>query len=480
MLGCQIFTIANAEPTFTTDVVKVEQSIQSPNALFKREYADAVSKFENLNIKISYVDFYDMIANNKNSDFLLLLIADKTAELGFFDLSNLAFSKVEDCDISSLNSNNIKRFYFPKKLMTRTDTITLGEYYSNINYNDQAKEAVDELSKNTKYLSEYDYANYLMALGYYNLNNIPAAEKFIEIASKQNPENINYKILKSKIIALSKKPQKAKKELKEINKEDIALSGLNNKIKSANEYVKYQTAKKSYEKDFYLGDYYFIEGDYQKAIKTLLSSISKNKIINAKAYAILSRCYYETGEYDKALDCAHKSYKITKNNSNSLMTLGDIELRNGRFKQALKYYKTAKNHTDDKTMTAVKIAMTYSKLSNSKRANEVYQSILEKTDKSYIAYYQVGLSNPLKETEYLKKSVEINPKFQEGWIDLARVMIEKGNLDLADKYLSNANYIDDSNFRYYYYQSLLKKKQSELNNTSSAYSIIDNLAESNY
>lgn len=474
-----MFTIANAEPTFTTDVVKNEQANQSQNAIFKREYADAVSKFENLNIKISYVDFYTLITNNQNNDFLLLLIADKTAELGFYDLSNLAFSKIEDCDIANINTDNIKKFYFPKDLMTRSDTIALGEFYSNINYNDQAKETIDELSKNTKYLSDYDYANYIMALGYYNLNDIPAANRFINIASKRNPENISYKILKSKIIAQSTKPQKAKKELKELNSENIELFVLDNKIKSANEFVKYHTSKKTYEKDFYLGNYYFSEGDYPKAIRTLLSSISTNKKFNSKSYGVLSRCYLDMGEFDKALDCAHKSYKISKNNHDALLTLGDIETRNGRYKQALKYYKSARNNTNGTIDASIKMAMTYSKLSNIKKADEVYESILGSTNKSYIAYYQIGLSDSKNEVGYLKKSVEINPKFQDGWIDLARVMIEKGNLDLADKYLSNANYIDDNNFRYYYYQSLLKKKQSELNNTSSIEQNRDNLAESN-
>ena len=55
--------------------------------------------------------------------------------------------------------------------------------------------------------------------------------------------------------------------------------------------------------------------------------------------------------------------------------------------------------------------------------------------------------------------------YQDAWIDLARIMLEKGDLTLAKKYLTIANYIDDKNYKYYYYQNLLKKKESELNNS---------------
>src|SRR5574344_727251 len=124
----QICSISNADPTFTSDVTKTEQINVSENTTFKKNFNDAISKFENLNIKISYVDFKELINTNQNNDFLLILLADKTAELGFYDLSNLAFSKISDFDISEINSDNIHKFYFPKVSLTKEDTITLAEY----------------------------------------------------------------------------------------------------------------------------------------------------------------------------------------------------------------------------------------------------------------------------------------------------------------------------------------------------------------
>ena len=179
------------DPILQTDIIKVEPiKKQNYNITFKKNFANAINKFENLNIKTSYDDFFNLITQQSKSDFYLLTLANKTAELGFFDLSNLAFSKIEDLEISNKNIEEIKKFYYPSKNINKQDIIILAELYSNIVYNDQAKETVTELSLYQNLLREYDYANYLMALGCYKLNDITQAKEYIKIATQMNPNNI--------------------------------------------------------------------------------------------------------------------------------------------------------------------------------------------------------------------------------------------------------------------------------------------------
>ena len=71
----------------------------------------------------------------------------------------------------------------------------------------------------------------------------------------------------------------------------------------------------------------------------------------------------------------------------------------------------------------------------------------------------MALLDKSREFEYLKKSLAINPKFKEAWIDLARVEIDKNNFDNASNYLAIAKYIDENDFRYYYYQGLVYKNK---------------------
>ena len=115
------------------------------------------------------------------------------------------------------------------------------------------------------------------------------------------------------------------------------------------------------------------------------------------------------------------------------------------------------------TEAKLKLADTYAKLNNQKTSASIYEKIAKHDATAYEAFYKMALNNPEIELSYLKRSVAINPNFKDGWIDLSRIMIENGNLAQAKKYLENAYYIDENDFRYYYYHSLLLKKTEELN-----------------
>ena len=64
-----------------------------------------------------------------------------------------------------------------------------------------------------------------------------------------------------------------------------------------------------------------------------------------------------------------------------------------------------------------------------------------------------------REETYLKKTVAINPDFKYGWIDLARLEIQKEDYDRALGYLAVAKYIDENDYRYFYYLGLVYKNK---------------------
>jgi tetratricopeptide (TPR) repeat protein len=106
----------------------------------------------------------------------------------------------------------------------------------------------------------------------------------------------------------------------------------------------------------------------------------------------------------------------------------------------------------------VKEAQTYQKLSNTKKAQEIYTKILKSSPDVAEAYYNIALlngSDKVKQTIFIKKALAINPLYESAWVELARIDIENKDYDRAQKYLSNALYIDENDFRYYYYQGLL-------------------------
>jgi len=456
--------LPQAENTPAVSVQKTEYGkVQYSAKEFKKNADSVTNKFANLNIQSAYDDMSRMILDNEGNDYSLMLIADKASGLGFFDLADFAFSKISDYEIASVDSENTHKLFFPKYRLTRQEVISLAEAYSNIQYNDRSSEAIKDIPENISNIEENDYANYVLSLGYLKLNDIENAKKYIQKALALNPGNLNYKILQSQVIAHSKKNKKALKLVKTTKSKDIAYYPIKKQVDANEEYVKYKTEKQSWLKDYHLGYYYYLRDDNSKALRVLQSAISKNNSRNALLYSLMSRIYIKNGDFEKANTVAAKAYKYNLSNINTLLTLGDIAYENNKFKQALKYYKQAAKSHSSVTEAKLKLADTYSKLNNTKSSKSIYEKVAKNDTTAYEAFYHIALANPDVELNYLKKSVAINPNFRDGWIDLSRVMIEKGNLALAKKYLENAYYIDGTDFRYYYYQSLLIKKTEELN-----------------
>ena len=343
--------------------------------------------------------------------------------------------------------------------LTKDDEIYLAEMYSNIIYNDQSREVTAELIKNTSLLERYDYANYIAALGYLKSNNILEAEKHINTAVSQNPININYKKLQAEIVSQTLKPQNALKIVSSIKSQPMLTTEFGRKVNSLEQYILYKTKKNEFEKKYHLAYYFYYENELNKAMRTLQTAFNTKKNNNKNIYALLSRVYFDLKEYEKAEDNATKAYKLDRSNPITLLVLGDLAFRNNDFKNALNYYSNAAAEEKVLYLPEIKLARTYQKIDKPKKAYEIYSKILKNRSDAFEAYYEMALLDKSREVEYLKKSLAINSKFQDGWLDLARVEIDRNNLDKASDYLGIIKYIDENNFRYYYYQGLVFKNK---------------------
>lgn len=181
-------------------------------------FNNATDKFVQCNIRASWDDFKTLINTSPNNDFIYMSFANKMADLGLFDLSNLATTKIQDKDIANVSIDAMKRFYYPRKKLKLEDELFLAETYSNILYNNQSSEATNELLKNETLLSNSDYANYIAALGSYKSSLYSRAAKYINIAVIQNQTNLNYQKLKAQILADDDKPEEALKTVENLKK----------------------------------------------------------------------------------------------------------------------------------------------------------------------------------------------------------------------------------------------------------------------
>lgn len=422
------------------------------------KFACAIDKFAQCNIRASWEDFKNFINNAPQNDFLYIAFANKMSELGFFDLASLATSKMKDKEITGISKEAMERFYYPRRKLKIEDELFLAEIYSDIMYNNQSSEATAELLQNENLLLNYDYANYLAALGSYKSGMFSQAKKYINLAIIQNPANLNYQRLKAEILAEDEDGQDAIKVVNDLKKQDLYSFEYSRKIKSLEQFVLYKTSKAEWEKNYHLGYYYYLENDKTRAARALQDALSTKKAANKSlVYALMGEIYLNMDEFEKASDSAKRAHKINHNNPKALITLGDLSYRDKNYKRALEYYKRAASHDKKAYEPLIKEAQTYQKLSNGKKAKELYIKTLKTHSDSSEAYYNIALVEKDKEIIYLKKALGVNPMFEDGWIQISKAEINKGNYELAQKYLANAFYIDENDFRYYYYQGLVNK-----------------------
>lgn len=422
------------------------------------KFACATDKFAQCNIRASWEDFRNFINNAPQNDFLYIAFANKMSDLGFFDLASLATSKMKDKEITGISTEAMERFYYPRRKLKIEDELFLAEIYSDIMYNNQSSEATAELLRNENLLLNYDYANYLAALGSYKSGMFSQAKKYINLAIIQNPTNLNYQRLKAEILAEDEDPQDAIKIVNDLKKQDLYSFEYSRKIKSLEQFVLYKTSKTEWEKSYHLGYYYYLENDKTRAARALQDALSTKKKTNkGVVYALMGEVYLNMNEFEKASESAKKAHKINLNNPKALVTLGDLSYRDENYKRALEYYKRASCHDKKAYEPLIKEAQVYQKLSKDKKAKDIYVKILKTHSDSSEAYYNIALVEKDKEIVYLKKALAVNPLFEDGWIQISKAEINKGNYELAQKYLANAFYIDENDFRYYYYQGLVNK-----------------------
>lgn len=424
----------------------------------KNQYTIAMDKFIQSNVKSSYQDFKMLIENIVPNDYVYMKLAHEMAAIGFFSLAELSMSKIKDNEISSLLKDDVKLYYFPNYTLTYKDQMYLADVYSNIMYNNQSREATNELLKQSSLLTDSDYANYLAAFGSMKCGDIKQAEKSIDTAISKNPKNINYKRLKAEIYSQSAKPQDGVKYLNDLKSNEINTIIFDREIHSSTQYILYKAAKNDYWKKYHLAYYYYDENELNKSLRVLQTSISGKKNINKEVYSLTAKVYFDLKEFEKAQDYALKAVDIEPAKPDALIILGDIALRSDDIKLAELYYKKAASK--DCTHTAeIRLAQIYEKQNNIKKAKEIYSKVLKVSSIAYEAYYRMALLEKDREEAYLKKTVAINPNFKDGWIDLARLEINKDSYEQALAYLGVAKYIDENDYRYYYYLGLLLKNK---------------------
>lgn len=426
----------------------------------KAKYASAENRFLQGNVKASYDDFSDLIARAVHDDYVFLSYGIRMADYGFFDLTEELFQRLDNNLYTQNYVKDIKKFYYPSGMVEKKDIIYLADAYASIVYNNLAIETTSELLNSTQ-TAESDYKNYLIALGYYKSNNLPQALKYINNAILENDINVNYKILKAKILADSKKSKQALKVLAEIKKTEFLTVDFQEKIRAVEEYVEYKVAKDEPLKDYHLAYYYHLQNKSLLATKVLQSAILQSKQYAPQIFALLGKVYYDNDENLKAQEFAQRAFKEDNRNYLAALTLADLSFDERKYEDAMKYYKTAKRLTKN-TAPSVGIAKTYLALEQDKKSKKLYERLLKKHSSDEDLLIGSLKVFPQRADDYLAKIVSVDISNNDIWLGLANQAIKDKNYSMAETYLNNSYYIDENNFKYYYYLSVVLRAKGDI------------------
>ena len=439
--------------TLSTDIILKDNFV-------KAKYASAENRFMQGNVKASYSDFSELISKAKHDDYVFLSYGLKIAEFGFFDLTEDLIKKLDKNLYTQNYVKDIKNFYYPTAMVQPKDIQILADAYANITYNNLAIETTSELINSTQ-LAESDYKNFLIALGFYKSNNLNQALKYIDNAIIQNDNNVNYKVLKCKILADLGKTNQATKLLSQIKKQEFLTVDFQEKIRAIEEYVSYKVAKDEPLKDYHLAYYYHLQDKSLLATKVLQSSILQAKQYSGQIFGLLGKIYYDNDEPLKAQEYAQRAYREDSKNYLALLTLADINFDERKYDEALKYYKDAKKASKKSTLASVGMAKSYLALENNKKTKKIYEKLLKKDEFNEELLIGSLKVFPQRADEYLPRIASVDITNNEIWLGLAQVAIKEKNYTMAETYLNNSYYIDENNFKYYYYLSLVLKAKGE-------------------
>ena len=442
--------------TFSQNTASAEK-INPSNIDYSKKYAQANEKFTQGNITTAYKDYKSLLGAVSTDDFVNLGLAYKFANMGLFSLAQEAINNIQDRETYNHQIQLIKSKLFPQVVLSYDDEIQLAQSYTEIYYNNLAFEVARDMGKMPDRYKRSDYAHYILSQAYYNIKEYSKAINEINRALSINPDNANYLKYKAQIFCETNKLSDAVKILDNMLSQDVNILDYRNDLEGLRFYTLAKATKDRVKSRFYLANYFIKTGDTQRAIKELNQNILKKK----KDYAsmtLLADIYFRQNKLADAMDLYERAYKIKKNDPETLMGIANMYMFKKDYKNALDYYVKAAKKDKNNTEALINASLCYKMLDITDKSVEYINKALAKDDVSAKVYYTASKIDDIKNIQYLKKTVSLEPMMLDAWLDLADIAIKNNRLELARTYLKPVKYITDKNYRYYYYQGLINKK----------------------
>ena len=438
----------------------------------------ATSRYTQTNVVAAYKDFSNIINSiNGTNDFLYVNMAQRLNSLGFYTLSQSALINVEDTELWHKPVNALKMLYNPSVTLTYDEEIYLAHHLTATLYNNSAKETIKELENNDKILKKSDYANYILAVAYFENKNYSKAMSYINKAINKAPDCINYLHFKEKIYAQSGNYKAALKIINEINKKTYISNYYKDYLDNDKLFILIKTSKKDKAK-YYSAKLLFQTGEYQKSLNEAQSAITLNKK-NPDPYILIGDYYLKNKEFEKAKEYYQKAYNLKSKYSPTLIGFGHYYFVNKDYNTAYEFYLKAFKYSSSSQHEQILIYLANCLIAKNDmiHAEEYLKKAIKHNPNSDNAYYLLSRTNPNLQEQYLRTVISINPANNYAWLDLAEIKINQKKYKEAKEYLFTAQLIEPNNPKYTYLKNIIENQNK--NALKSSYKK-DNITEEFY
>ena len=425
---------------------------------YQKKYNEANEKFTQGNITAAYKDYKSILVANPTDDFVNLGLAYKFANMGLFSLAQEAINNIQDRELYNNQIQLIKSNLFPLVVLSYDDEIQLAQSYTEIYYNNLAFEVARDMGKLPEKYKRSDYAHFILSQAYYNIKEYNKAINEINRALAINPENTNYLKYKAQIFCETNKLSEAIKILDNLLAQNTNMLDYHNDLEGLRFYTLAKAEKDRSKSKYYLANYFLKTGDTQRAIKELNQNISANK----KDYAsltLLADIRFKQNNLPEAMDLYEKAYKIKKNNAATLMGIANMYMYKKDYRNAADFFAKASKKTKNNAEAMINASLCYKNIGSAEKSVEYINKVFTKNNLEGKIYYTAAKIDEIKEIQYLKKAVSIDPMYTDAWIELANIALKNKRPELAKTYLKPVKYIDSKNYKYYYYSGLANKQQ---------------------
>ncbi len=473
------FNLANIVDSFLNNETQISTNVLDKKSQTRKEFISISSKFNQGNAKVAY-DEYENLIDKIDNDVCLLNLSKIFYEIGFFSLANKATEKIVYKNQFYDNISDLEKSYKPKSLLTKEDEIFFAKQYSGIYFDNTAQENIQELLNLKNKYQKNDYYDFILSRAYLETKDTKNALNYVNKAISLNNKNINYQLFRIDILISQKKYQEAKKLIEKLEKSSLALNFIP-ELKIKKETVLIYTTNNEKDKKYHTVNKTFLEGNFEKAKKDCKNILTFDKN-NDKITTLYAKSELANGSIERANVYFVNSYKLNKNNIDTIIGLGDIMYLHGDYKNAVKTYKKALNKDSEKDNYEIILKLAQAQRQYAKNPKELkkLEAKLDKMPKTaYMDYYSAALSiaqkNDVLKEEFLKRTLDSNPMYENALGSLIELYLKNNQFELAKGLIYNVSFTLEKNFYYYYLCGLYNQATKKNNDAIQFYKTSLNL-----